>query len=259
LRLILGYRGTRYAGWASQSPARTRGRPTLQGTLEQVLAQTLGHAVSTTAAGRTDAGVHADGQVVSFDTTASIPVAGLRRVLERDLPAALWLVDGAEVDLAFDARRAASRRWYRYALWLTGVPDAAWQGRCLRVHTALDVEAMRCAARSLLGRRDCAALLTDTKRTQVTWRTVFAADWLRLTEGLLVFEICADAYVKQMVRTLVGSLLWVGEGRWTAADFQTALASGDRRAMGPSAPAAGLSLYRVDYPSPTYNHHERGS
>jgi tRNA pseudouridine38-40 synthase len=80
-----------------------------------------------------------------------------------------------------------------------------------------------------------------------TERTVFAADWLEVSPALLVFEICADAYLKQMVRTIVGSLLWVGRGRWTPDDFARALASQDRRAAGPNAPALGLTLYRIEY------------
>jgi tRNA pseudouridine38-40 synthase len=78
-------------------------------------------------------------------------------------------------------------------------------------------------------------------------RTVYAADWLRMSSSLLLFEICADAYLKQMVRTIIGSLLWVGTGRWTPELFEDALHTSDRRATGPNAPAAGLSLWRIDY------------
>jgi tRNA pseudouridine38-40 synthase len=247
LRLTLGYNGTRYAGWAVQSPTRTRDRPTLQGALEAALGEALGHPVRVVVAGRTDAGVHADGQVVSFDTSSSISTTGLQRVLPRWLPDDMWVLDVNEAPPAFDARRAAARRWYRYAIWRQGVPATGWQGRCLVETQPLDVDAMRRGAETLLGRQDFAALVSAPPPEQTTLRTVFAADWLQMSRALLVFEVCADAFLKHMVRAIVGSLLWIGNGRWTARDFASALASGDRGAIGPNAPAVGLTLYRVDY------------
>jgi tRNA pseudouridine38-40 synthase len=187
-------------------------------------------------------------QVASCDTSSTITTAGLRRVMERWLPDDLWLVDVADAPLDFDARRSAVRRWYRYAIWRDGVPPSTWQGRCLVTHDALDLAAMRRAAQALLGRGDFAALATRPRAAaQSTVRTVYAADWLRMSSSLLLFEICADAYLKQMVRTIIGSLLWVGTGRWTPEQFEDALHTSDRRATGPNAPAAGLSLWRIDY------------
>jgi tRNA pseudouridine38-40 synthase len=247
MRLTLGYRGTGYAGWAVQSAARTHGRPTLQATLEGALERTLSHPTRVTAAGRTDAGVHADGQVVSFDTTSSITADGLQRALEQWLPPDLWVVDAAETDPAFDARRSAVRRWYRYAVWRSGVADSAWHGRSLATDEPLDLGAMRAAARTLVGRHDFAALASGPRAGGSTLRMVFAADWLALNRHLVVFEICADAFLKQMVRAIVGSLLWVGSGRWTPTHFAECLATRDRRAAGPNAPAHGLSLHRIDY------------
>jgi len=247
LRLTLGYRGTRYAGWAVQHPSRTRGRPTLQATLEAALGKTLGHQVRVTAAGRTDAGVHADGQVVSFETSSTMTSVGLRRVVERWLPDDLWIVDATDAPLEFDARRSAVRRWYRYAIWRDHGPSSDWRGRCLVNDEPLDLAAMRRGAGVLLGRHDFASLATGAAPGLWTRRTVFAADWLQIGRSLLIFEVCADAFLKQMVRTLVGSLLWVGSGRWTAERFAAAIDSADRRATGPNAPAIGLSLHRIEY------------
>jgi tRNA pseudouridine38-40 synthase len=247
LRLTLGYRGTRYAGWAVQSASVTQGRPTIQTTVEAALAEGLGHAVRVTAAGRTDAGVHADGQVVSFDTSSPISADGLLRILQRWLPDDVWILDGAEASSDFDARRSAIRRWYRYAIWRKGVPPIAWQGRCLVDAQPLDLPAMRQAATALLGRHDYASFVTRPSVKQSTERTVLAADWLQVHSSLLLFEICADAYLKQMVRTIVGSLIWVGTAHWTPEQFAAALSSADRRAAGPNAPAVGLSLHRIDY------------
>jgi len=202
--------------------------------------------VRVTAAGRTDAGVHADGQVVSFETSSTIPPAGLLRALPRSLPADVWPIAADDVPVRFDARRSASRRWYRYAIWRGATPPVAWQGRALAETEPLDVQAMRHAARSLLGRHDFASMATQAPIGRSTQRTIFAADWL--TSGpLAAFEISADAFLKQMVRGIVGGLLWVGRGHWTPAQFTSALAAADRRAGGPNAPALGLTLARIEY------------
>ena len=245
--MTLGYRGGRFAGWAVQSPRTTHGRPTVQATLQSALSEVLGHPVHVTAAGRTDAGVHAEGQVVSFQTSSSIPAAGLARALR--LPDDVWLVEAHTAAPGFHARRSARRRWYRYHVWhARSAPPAAWQGRCLAHADRLDLPAMRRASRALIGRLDAASLATRPPRDQSTLRTIFAADWLNPPGNpLLTFEVCADAFLRGMVRSLVGSLLWVGRGHWTPDDFFSALASRDRRAGGPSAPAHGLTLHRIDY------------
>ncbi len=131
VKLTVGYRGTRFAGWATQPPARTGGRPTVQDTLEAALAAVLGHAARVTVAGRTDAGVHADAQVVSFDTASSIPLDRLARVLDARLPDDLWVVSVEQATSGFDARRSARRRWYRYAIWRADFPPPCLRGRCL--------------------------------------------------------------------------------------------------------------------------------
>ena len=186
-------------------------------------------------------------QVVSFDTSSSIPASGLARVLPGLLPDDMWIVDAADAPNGFDARRSALRRWYRYSLWRCGTPPAHWQGRCRVYPQPLDVAGMRRASRSLLGRHDFGSFVTRPSKGGSTQRTVFAADWLQIGRELLVFEICADAYLKQMVRAIVGSLLWVGEAHWTPEQFAEAMARADRRAAGPNAPAVGLSLYRIEY------------
>jgi len=242
LRATLGYRGTHYAGWAAQPH-----KPTVQAGVESALAVAVGHPVQVTAAGRTDAGVHAVGQVISFDTTSSITAPGLHRVLANVLPDDIWVESVAEADADFDARRSAKRRWYRYAVWRSACPSPAWHARSLVEVQPLDLPAMRAAARSLLGRRDFASFLTRPATPVSTERKIVVADWLQLTEDLLVFEIAADAFLKQMVRAIVGSLLWVGTGRWRPAQFVESLNQADRRAAGPNAPAHGLTLHRIDY------------
>jgi tRNA pseudouridine38-40 synthase len=248
VRLTLGYCGTRYAGWAKQAPDKTRGRDTVQGVLERTLGAMLSEDVHCVAAGRTDAGVHADGQVVSFITRSPMPALGIRRVLARDLPEDIWVVDAADAPCDFDARRRALRRWYRYAMWRGTSAPSPIRGRTLTYPAPLDVAPMRLAASSLPGRHDLASLAAAGGGSRSTVRTIYAADWLETVDGqLLSFEICADAFLKHMVRTLVGSMLWVGDGTWTPDHLATALAACDRRAAGPTAPACGLTLMRVEY------------
>jgi tRNA pseudouridine38-40 synthase len=241
LRLTIGYYGTAYAGWATQP-----GKRTVQATLESALARVLDQPVTTTVAGRTDAGVHAAAQVLSFDTTSSIAAQSMSEVLGHELPEDIWVLDADEVAPSFDARRDAQRRWYRYAIWQGGVPPITWHGRCVSQGSELELPAMRRASRALLGKRDFAALAARPLPRGSTVRTVFAADWLQ-SGPLLQFEICADAFLQQMVRTIVGGLLLVGRGRWPAERFATSLETTDRRASGPVAPAQGLTLARIDY------------
>jgi tRNA pseudouridine38-40 synthase len=172
---------------------------------------------------------------------------GLRQVMARWLPSDLWLVEASEAAPDFNARHAARRRWYRYAIWRSAVAPAQWQGRCLIQRDPLDVAAMRAGARALLGRHDFVSLATRPTAGQSTVRTVFAADWLERDAQLLIFEICADAFLKQMVRAIVGSLIWVGTAHWPAEQFATSITSADRRAAGPNAPSAGLTLHRIEY------------
>jgi tRNA pseudouridine38-40 synthase len=240
--MTLGYRGTHYAGWATQPRGAT-----VQATVESGLANTLGHPVRVTAAGRTDAGVHADGQVVSFETSSTITPDGVRHVLPHHLPDDVWVDEVSEAPSDFDARRAARRRWYRYAIWRHAVPAPRWRGRALVTRDPLEVSAMRAAAAYVLGTHDFASFATVGTDGASTMRTVFAADWLEVSPSLLVFEICADAFLKHMVRATVGSLLWVGAGRWSPTHVAQALAATDRRAAGPNAPALGLTLHHIEY------------
>ena len=217
----------------------------MQSALETALASVLGHSARAIAAGRTDTGVHADEQVVSFSTSASIPAGGIREAVLPLLPSDIWIADAADAPQGFDARRDAQRRWYRYAVWLAEAPSAAWRGRCLPHPQPLDLDAMRQAAQCLLGCHDFRGYASPPEGRS-TKRTIYIADWLDLAP-LLLFEICADGFLTHMVRGIVGGLLWVGRGRWTAEQFAAPLITTDRRDAGPNAPPVGLTLTRIDY------------
>jgi len=213
--------------------------------VESALASVLGQDVRVTAAGRTDAGVHAEAQVASFATSASIPADGIARALPRLLPDDVWLIEATEAPARFDARKSALRRWYRYAIWCGDVPPAGWQGRAMPHREPLDLQAMRHAARTLLGQHDFRGYASESAERS-TVRTIFASDVLT-QEPLVTYEVCADGFLTHMVRGIVGGLLFVGRGRWTAEQFASALTTTDRRDAGPTAPPIGLTLSRIDY------------
>lgn len=222
---------------------------TIQGVLEEVLATVVGHAVRVTPAGRTDAGVHARGQVISFTTTSHIPASVVSRALNARLPCDIVAVRSIEAAPGFDARRAARRRSYRYAIWNSEVPNL-WLRRYLwHVPYRLDLEAMQEAAATLVGRHDFTSFIgraAEESRPKSPIRTIYEARWSRDGE-MLYFDCTADAFGRHMVRNMVGTLLWVGTGRLDGEAFRRILEARDRRAAGPTAPAHGLTLMNVEY------------
>lgn len=218
--------------------------------LEETLATILGERPRVIAAGRTDAGVHASGQVVSFRTMSRLSPAALMRAANARLPDDIQVEWAAEMPPEFDARRSALRRRYRYTICNRRRRDF-WQRRwSWHIGDPLDVLAMQAASDLLLGRRGFAAFVGQAARepaTRPTVRTVEQATW-RAERGILLFDITADGFLRHMVRGIVGTLVWVGRGRLDAAGFGEIVASGDRRRAGPNAPPAGLMLVGVEYP-----------
>jgi tRNA pseudouridine38-40 synthase len=246
LALGVAYEGTAYHGFGIQP-----GQPTIQEVLEGALARCLGEPIRVTAAGRTDAGVHAAGQVVSFSTGGRIAADRLARALDAHLPEDVQVAWAAEMPDGFDARRSALRRRYRYCIWNRPRPDL-WRRRWTwHLPDALDVEAMDRAAATLAGRRDFAAFaggMAREPRDRTTVRTVERAAWRR--DGPVVrFDIAADAFLRHMVRGLVGTLVLVGRGKLERDQFEEIVRAADRRRAGPNAPPRGLTLVGVDYPT----------
>lgn len=244
LRLDLAYDGTEFAGFGLQP-----GRRTVQGEVERALAATLGHPVRVTPGGRTDAGVHASGQVLSFRTAARLPVEALARALNARLPEDILVLDARDAPPDFDARRSARRRRYRYAIWREPLRHLWLRRYCYHYPGPLDLERMRAAAALLVGRHDFRAFASgpaEEDRPRSTVRTVESAEWTA-SGGFWYFDIAADGFLRQMVRAIVGTLLWAGAGRLSAEDVASILASRDRRRAGPNAPAHGLTLVGIDY------------
>jgi len=233
----VAYEGTAYAGFQIQPNA-----PTVQGQLERVLAVICGEPVRVTGAGRTDAGVHATGQVIDLRTTSGLGTGELERGVNALLPEDIAVSELEAAEDSFHARFSATGRTYEYRIRNAAVRDPLWTRREHWHPGELDVAAMRAAAAQLVGRHDFAAFAAGESGE----RTVKRAEWI--SEGnVLRFEIEADAFLRGMVRGIVGTLLWAGRGKLTVERFAEVMRARERGLAGPSAPAKGLCLVAVRY------------
>ena len=240
-RMLLEYDGTEYHGWQLQPDART-----LQGVLETALGTALRHPVRVAASGRTDAGVHALGQVVTFRTEHPIDARELRKSLNALTPPDLAVHEIALVADGFDARRHATARVYEYRIWNQAWRSAFWHRFTWHVPRALDVRAMRFAAAALAGEHDFSAFRASDCDSESAVRRVIHSGFTE-AEGLCVYRIEANAFLKHMVRAIVGTLVEVGAGQRSADDVADVLASRDRSRGGQTAPPQGLVLMAVRY------------
>ena len=234
----MAYDGTAYAGFQVQANA-----PTVQAELERALSRVCDEAVRIIGAGRTDAGVHASGQVINFRTASALDGATIGRGVNALLPEdiAVSALEPAAED--FHARFSATGRTYEYRIRHAPERDPLERRRELHVAGTLDVAAMRRASGALVGRRDFSSFAAGEGGV----RTVRRAEWCEAGPGRLRFEITADAFLRGMVRAIVGTLLWVGRGKIDPATFEAIVAARDRAKAGPSAPANGLCLVAVEY------------
>lgn len=241
LRLTIEYDGTDFSGWQRQT-----GQRTVQGTLEEKIHELLGETVEVRGAGRTDAGVHAEGQVASIALASHIPTGGLLRGLNTLLPVDVALVDVAEVAPDFDARFSARGKLYRYRIWNHFVRSPKHARTSWHVRRPLDLERMREAAALLCGEHDFRGFRASDCDRRNTVRLIRRCEIARQA-ALVDIEVEATAFLKNMVRILAGTLADVGRGKLDATTVRRALELGDRTAAGVTAPAAGLTLVRVVY------------
>jgi len=247
----IAYDGTAFRGFQAQPGLRT-----VEGELRSALA-TLGRPDGPLlAGGRTDTGVHAEGQVIAFDLSWAAPVGELQRALNALLPDDISCPELAGAADDFHPRYMALKRCYRYRVIATPWPDPLRERYALRVWPAPDAEAMAGAARDLLGKKDFGAFGSAPREGSHTIRTVLRAEWL-LQDNELEFWIEADAFLFRMVRTITGTLLQVGSGRRTGGEFKALLTAAEtsvsstlrgRGRAAPPAPAHGLCLMRIEYP-----------
>jgi tRNA pseudouridine38-40 synthase len=241
LRAVVEYDGTDFSGWQRQPEQRT-----VQGVLEDAIREMTGESVFVRAAGRTDAGVHADGQVASFDLEAEIPLHGLLRGLNTILPVDVALVEVTEAAPDFDARFSARGKVYRYTVWSHFVRSPRRHRQAWHVRQPLDMAAIRAAAALLVGEHDFRAFRASDCDRRTTRRIIRRLE-IERQGALLTFDIEATAFLKNMVRILVGTLVDVGRGRLDAETVARMLTTGDRTTGGMTAPACGLTLLRVIY------------
>jgi tRNA pseudouridine38-40 synthase len=244
VRLDLGYDGTEFSGWARQPSRRT-----VCGVLEESLSQVFRRPLTLTVAGRTDAGVHASGQVAHVDLPAESDVDGLAKRLSRVLPADVRVFRATKVPEEFDARFSALRRHYAYR-----VADAPFGADPLRRLDTLSwprplsLAALSEASELLLGEHDFCAFC-KRREGATTIRELQRLTWTRGEDGVLTAAVSADAFCHSMVRSLVGALLAVGEGRKPVDWPASLLRSTERSSSVTVAPPHGLTLVRVDYPA----------
>lgn len=239
-RAVIAYDGTDFEGFQRQKESRT-----VQGELEEALAQMAGRHVGVLGAGRTDTGVHASGQVIAFDLDWRHDIGTLRTALNAHLPPdiAVKAVDDATPD--FHPRFDASSRTYLYRLYVADVRDPLRRAQAWHLTTPLDVAAMREASKGLIGTHDFTSFGSPPKGDNPV-RTVLIARWDDVGDEQH-FMIQANAFLYRMVRRIVGTLVAVGQGRVTPDGFRGILAARDRGQAASPAPAHGLTLVRVSY------------
>jgi tRNA pseudouridine38-40 synthase len=242
LMTTLEYDGTAFHGWQLQAEGRT-----VQGVLEEALHKTAGHPVRVTGASRTDSGVHAEGQVAHFDTESRLSAGEFLRALNYWLPSDVSVLDCRDVDMSFDARYSASSKLYRYRLLLCPARRPLRDRFVVRVWQPLDLGAMRACSTMLLGQHDFTSFATEHDDSQSGVRNVFRSELVEVADELH-YLVEANGFLYNMVRAIVGTLLMVGRNRLTPADFAAILGGRDRKAAGPTAPARGLTLVKVNYP-----------
>lgn len=241
-RATLRYDGRNYYGWQ-----RLRDKPTLQGATESALEQALGQRVAVAAAGRTDRGAHAEGQVISFRLSKHLPADELADMLAQHLADDIQLIEADNVPLTFHARTSAVAKVYQYRIVSTAKISHQQEGRVWHLPKRLDVGKMQEAARRLVGQQDFASFATKSRFAKGPTLRDLQEATVNQGDDALVLQFRADSFLYHMVRNMVRALAKVGEGRFGPERISEILAAKDRAASPGSAPASGLYLMRVIY------------
>ena len=240
-KLTLEYDGTNYHGWQVQPNL-----PTIQGTLETVISRVAQHKANVTGAGRTDAGVHAMGQVAHFATTARLSAEEWQRALNGLLPPDIAVQIVENVPGSFHARYSAKSKLYRYRIFARVQRSALSRSKILHYPYPLDLDAMEAACRPLVGTHDFTSFQGSPTDNENPVCSIAKLTVDRFGDEV-IFEAEGNRFLKQMVRNIVGTLLEVGRGKLPAGEIAGILAAKDRTKAGPTAPAHGLYLVKVDY------------
>jgi tRNA pseudouridine38-40 synthase len=242
IKLLIEYDGTNYLGWQVQARGTT-----IQGMIEEKLEQITGEDVGLMGSGRTDAGVHAMGQVAHFKTRSKMDLRSIQRALNSLLPPDIAIKRVEEAGENFHARKQARSKVYEYRILNRPLRSVFHRGYAWHIPQKLDWEGVKIATQKLVGENDFSSFRSTGTPTKTAVRKVFRATWRKGSDGLMRFEIEASGFLKQMVRAIVGTLVEVGRGKIDASQFQEILESKDRNKAGPTAPAHGLFLKEVKY------------
>jgi tRNA pseudouridine38-40 synthase len=242
IKLTVAYDGTGYVGWQRQASGVS-----IQGLLEEALGKIDNRTVTVHGAGRTDAGVHATGQVASARIACGHDTGTLQRALNANLPAAVRVFDVEVMPDDFHARFSATGKTYEYRIWNGSVVPPMLRLYTWHVPQPLDIALMQDAAAAIPGEHDFAAFQGSGSATHTTVRRLTAARWRSAADGSLVFDIAGDGFLRYMVRSLVGTLVDAGQRRRDPADLARLLADPDRARAGRTAPPEGLFLIKVEY------------
>jgi len=233
--------GSRYHGWQIQ-----KSEVTIAETLESVLSQLCEHPVKLHGCGRTDAGVHAERYCANFKTSSSIPPERLPLAANSLLPPDIAVQRAMQVPADFDANLSCVKKEYTYRIFNSRIRDPFYSGRAFFYPQTLDLEAMRNASRHFVGTHDFAAVRSVGTETKTTVRTVF---WYEIEENGSILELraCADGFLYNMARAMVGTLLYISEGKISPDELPLLLEQKDRQLTGPTVPPDGLYLTRIWY------------
>ncbi len=245
IKLVLEYDGGAYAGWQRQADALT-----IQGVLEDALGRMLGAAVTVYASGRTDAGVHAWGQVAHFHTDAEYPAGVFQNALNALLPRDIAVVGAEDAPAEFHARFSSVSKTYHYLIWNKPYRSALLLRRAWHVGRPLDTEGMRRCLPLLTGTLDFSSFRSSGGDDLNPVRTITQFSILETEPGMIRIAVSANGFLRHMVRNLVGTLVEVGRNKMDSNAVRSILESKDRRLAGPKAPAHGLYLVEVRYPGP---------
>jgi len=242
IKLVLEYDGAGLAGWQRQ-----KDRPTVQEHLERALSRLTGEKIVVVGAGRTDAGVHARGQAAHFKTNSRLSPLEIQRGGNALLPPHLAILSAAEAPPDWHARFSAKSKVYEYSLYVSPVRSSLKRLYAWHIPYKIDLEAMREALECLMGEHDFASFRSTGSETASTVRNILEADIIPEPDGLVRIRLKGDGFLRHMVRAIVGTLVEVGGGKISPAEFKNILESRDRSLAGPTAPAHGLCLVEVVY------------
>lgn len=241
IKLTIEYEGTNYSGWQIQENAIT-----IQEKLEEALEKITGEKVKLVGSGRTDAKVHALGQVANFLTKSSIPGEKYKYALKFLLPEDITIVDSQEVDLDFHARFDATKKTYKYLVYNGELPRAIYRNFSYHVPYPIDIDKMLYASRYFIGTHDFATFMAANSEVNSTIRTIYDITIVRKNE-LIEFTIEGNSFLRNMVRIIVGTLLYVGFGKIDKEQISKIILDKKREGAGPTVPPQGLFLEKVFY------------